>query len=75
MHSGIEGDRSASSLDWAIHLERKAWGVTLLQLATFGDPNSDYHQLRYNFVHKISCGKTPARLVCKAPQERLLQMA
>lgn len=43
--------------------------------ATFGDPGSDYHQLRYNFVHKISCGKTPARLVCKAPQERLLQMA
>lgn len=43
--------------------------------ATFGDPTSDYHQLRYNFVHKISCGKTPARLVCEAPKARLRQMA
>lgn len=31
--------------------------------AVFDDPESDYHRLRYNFVHKVSCGQTPARLV------------
>lgn len=30
--------------------------------AIFDDPDSDYHRLRYNFVHKISCGRTPERL-------------
>lgn len=28
----------------------------------FDNENSPYHRLRYNFVHKISCGKTPDRL-------------
>jgi len=31
--------------------------------AIFDDPDSDYHKLRHNFVHKISCGKTPVRLI------------
>lgn len=30
--------------------------------AIFDDLDSSYHRLRYNFVHKISCGSTPARL-------------
>lgn len=30
---------------------------------TFDNPDSDYHRLRYQFVHKISCGRTPSRLV------------
>jgi len=29
----------------------------------FNNPKSSYHQLRYNFVHKIDCGKTPKRLI------------
>ncbi len=28
----------------------------------FDKPTSPYHLLRYNFVHKIDCGKTPKRL-------------
>lgn len=43
--------------------------------AIFDDPRSDYHQLRYNFVHKISCGKTPARLVYQSAEAKLLQLA
>lgn len=43
--------------------------------AVFDNPTSDYHQLRYNFVHKISCGKTPARLIHRNLSEKLLQRA
>lgn len=42
---------------------------------TFDDAQSEYHQLRYNFVHKISCGKTPARLVYQSPYEAIFQSA
>jgi putative two-component system protein, hydrogenase maturation factor HypX/HoxX len=42
---------------------------------TFDDPHSDYHKLRNNFVYKISCGKTPARLSYKPATEKLLQQA
>ncbi len=31
VHPGIEGDRGASSLDWAIQTQSETWGVTLLQ--------------------------------------------
>lgn len=31
--------------------------------AIFDNPQSTYHHLRYNFVYKISCNQTPARLV------------
>jgi putative two-component system hydrogenase maturation factor HypX/HoxX len=31
IHPGPEGDRGPSSLDWAISLDAKSWGVTLLQ--------------------------------------------
>lgn len=43
--------------------------------AIFDNPDSDYHKLRYNFVHKITCGKTPARLVQHAKKEKALQIA
>lgn len=43
--------------------------------ATFDDAHSEYHQLRYNFVHKISCGKTPSRLVYQSPYEAIFQSA
>jgi putative two-component system hydrogenase maturation factor HypX/HoxX len=43
--------------------------------AIFDDPKSDYQQLRYNFVHKISCGKTPARLIYRPEVEKILQIA
>ena len=33
VHPGIEGDRGASSIDWALNAERAEWGVTLLQAA------------------------------------------
>ncbi len=33
VHPGIEGDRGASSLDWAISENSAEWGVTLLQAA------------------------------------------
>ncbi len=29
----------------------------------FDNPDSDYHRLRYQFVHKVSSGRTPQRLV------------
>lgn len=41
--------------------------------ATFDNPQSNYHSLRYNFVYKISCGRTPARLAYK--EEKLVQVA
>src|SRR5262245_52199320 len=31
VHPGIEGDRGPSSLDWAIMMGEKTWGVTILQ--------------------------------------------
>jgi putative two-component system hydrogenase maturation factor HypX/HoxX len=31
--------------------------------ATFDDPGASYHRLRHDFVHKITCGGTPARLL------------
>jgi putative two-component system protein, hydrogenase maturation factor HypX/HoxX len=31
VHPGIKGDRGPSSLDWAIMMEEKNWGVTVLQ--------------------------------------------
>jgi len=31
IHPGPEGDRGPSSLDWAISLDAKTWGITLLQ--------------------------------------------
>src|SRR5689334_281167 len=31
VHPGPPGDRGPSSLDWAIHLGRPRWGVTVLQ--------------------------------------------
>lgn len=33
VHPGIEGDRGASSIDWALMANRAEWGVTLLQAA------------------------------------------
>ena len=33
VHPGIEGDRGATSLDWAILNDKKEWGVTILQAA------------------------------------------
>lgn len=41
----------------------------------FDNPDSEYHYLRYNFVHKISCGQTPARLVYKPATQQLAQTA
>lgn len=43
--------------------------------AIFDNPASDYHKLRYNFVHKITCGKTPARLINHTERESALQIA
>ena len=43
--------------------------------AIFDNPDSDYHKLRYNFVHKISCGKTPSRLINHTTKEKVLQIA
>ena len=43
--------------------------------ATFDNAQSDYHSLRYNFVYKVSCGRTPTRLMYKAHEERLMQTA
>merc|ERR1719445_480060 len=31
VHPGIQGDRGAASLDWAIKKQQSEWGVTLLQ--------------------------------------------
>jgi len=43
--------------------------------AIFDNPQSEYHQLRYNFVYKISCAHTPARLVYRAPEKKVAQTA
>ena len=32
VHPGIEGDRGASSIDWALYDREDEWGVTVLQL-------------------------------------------
>ena len=42
---------------------------------TFENLQSDYHGLRFNFVHKISCGKTPARLAYKPKEQKSVQFA
>ncbi len=47
-----------------------------LMKACFDDPSSDYHRLRHQFVHKISCGRTPERLIYQhAVQESSAQLA
>jgi putative two-component system hydrogenase maturation factor HypX/HoxX len=43
--------------------------------AIFDNPQSEYHQLRYNFVYKISCAQTPARLVYRAPERKVAHIA
>lgn len=43
--------------------------------AIFDNPESEYHSLRYNFVYKVSCGRTPARLIYVAPESQQLQTA
>ena len=41
----------------------------------FDNTQSEYHQLRYNFVYKISCGQTPARLIHRTTEEKIAQTA
>lgn len=43
--------------------------------AIFENAASEYHYLRYNFVYKVSCGQTPARLVHIPESEPLAQLA
>lgn len=43
--------------------------------AIFDNPQSEYHHLRYNFVYKISCNQTPARLIYRHKQEQIAQTA
>lgn len=43
--------------------------------AIFDNPQSDYHHLRYNFVYKISCNQTPARLIYATQEEKIAQRA
>lgn len=43
--------------------------------AIFDNPQSGYHHLRYNFVYKISCNQTPARLVYCKEEEKMAQTA
>ena len=43
--------------------------------AIFDNPQSEYHQLRYNFVYKISCAQTPARLVYREAEEKVAHIA
>jgi putative two-component system hydrogenase maturation factor HypX/HoxX len=41
----------------------------------FDNPQSEYHHLRYNFVYKISCHQTPARLVYRNHEQPAVQRA
>ncbi|RYY75093.1 MAG: sensor protein hoxX [Gammaproteobacteria bacterium] len=41
----------------------------------FDNPLSEYHQLRYNFVYKVSCAQTPARLIYRIANEKVAQIA
>lgn len=41
----------------------------------FDNPNSEYHSLRNNFVYKVSCGRTPARLVFTSNTEKQKALA
>ena len=43
--------------------------------AIFDNPQSEYHHLRYNFVYKISCNQTPARLIHRSQEEKFSQTA
>jgi putative two-component system hydrogenase maturation factor HypX/HoxX len=43
--------------------------------AIFDNPQSEYHQLRYNFVYKVSCAQTPARLIYRTPEIKVAQTA
>ncbi|MET0355746.1 MAG: hydrogenase maturation protein [Cellvibrio sp.] len=41
----------------------------------FDNSQSEYHQLRYNFVYKISCAQTPARLIYRTTDKKVAQTA
>jgi putative two-component system hydrogenase maturation factor HypX/HoxX len=41
----------------------------------FDNSQSEYHQLRYNFVYKVSCGQTPARLIYRNRDKKIAQTA
>jgi putative two-component system hydrogenase maturation factor HypX/HoxX len=43
--------------------------------AIFDNSQSEYHHLRYNFVYKISCNQTPARLIYRHEQQKIAQTA
>lgn len=47
IHPGIEGDRGASSLDWAILNGEKEWGVTILQAAEKMDAGDIWAACRF----------------------------
>lgn len=43
--------------------------------AIFDNPQSEYHRLRFNFVYKISCNQTPARLIHRTLEKKVTRTA
>jgi len=56
-------------------LESYRQNELLRMKAIFDNPQSEYHQLRYNFVYKVSCAQTPARLIHRNQALKVAQTA
>ncbi|RZA06203.1 MAG: sensor protein hoxX [Moraxellaceae bacterium] len=72
----LEQKRQRRALDEATQpLETYRSAELRRMKATFEDVNSEYHQLRSNFVYKVSCGRTPARLIFQEVEQKRVQFA
>lgn len=73
VHPGIEGDRGASSLDWAIQTQSEGWGVTLLQAdaemdagAIWGTTNFPLRSTSKTSVYKREVSSAAVNMIKKA---------
>ncbi|HMW47501.1 MAG TPA: enoyl-CoA hydratase-related protein [Cellvibrionaceae bacterium] len=73
VHPGIEGDRGASSLDWAIQTQSDEWGVTLLQAdaemdagAIWGTTNFPLRSAAKTSVYKREVSSAAVNMIKKA---------
>lgn len=78
VHPGIEGDRGISSLDWALHMCEKQWGVTVLQAVeemdagpiwateTFEVPQTFKGPINKSGLYRSSCIDAAVKAIDKA---------
>jgi putative two-component system protein, hydrogenase maturation factor HypX/HoxX len=72
VHPGIKGDRGASSLDWAILNQEKAWGVTILRAAKKMDTGAIWAFCEFN-MRLVSKGELYRNEVTQAAAQGVIK--